>query len=123
MVVLRHRNAVSFKYFVLIVLGHLQVLHNQPLSYPADLWALGCVIFQVHQEPSTSFVACNLFSSHLSLRLLGALAALRVPLTPVLPCAISSSSTLEQCSSTLLLLSPGYLFVYKFFWLFAGQLQ
>jgi len=25
----------------------LQVLRNQPLSYPADLWALGCIIFQV----------------------------------------------------------------------------
>lgn len=25
----------------------LQVLHNQPLSYPADLWALGCIIFQM----------------------------------------------------------------------------
>lgn len=24
-----------------------QVLSNLPLSYPADLWALGCVIFQV----------------------------------------------------------------------------
>lgn len=24
-----------------------QVLHNQPLSYPADLWALGCIIFQM----------------------------------------------------------------------------
>uniref|UniRef100_A0A7S3R3C7 non-specific serine/threonine protein kinase n=1 Tax=Dunaliella tertiolecta TaxID=3047 RepID=A0A7S3R3C7_DUNTE len=24
-----------------------EVLHNQPLSYPADLWALGCIIFQL----------------------------------------------------------------------------
>jgi hypothetical protein len=23
------------------------VLNNLPLSYPADLWALGCVIYQV----------------------------------------------------------------------------
>lgn len=24
-----------------------QVLHNQPLSYPADLWALGCIVYQM----------------------------------------------------------------------------
>ncbi len=26
-----------------------QVLNNTPLSYPADLWALGSVVFQVHR--------------------------------------------------------------------------
>jgi len=37
----------------------LQVLQNQPLSYPADLWALGCIVFQVRAEFHTRACAAE----------------------------------------------------------------
>ncbi|KAG1666174.1 hypothetical protein FOA52_012021 [Chlamydomonas sp. UWO 241] len=34
-----HQSAIST--------GNISVLQNTPLSYPADLWALGCIVFQM----------------------------------------------------------------------------